>query len=70
MLLASANCIWVFYDSNTEGTNFFIIFLYVLRLYNGHVLYCVSDNPNAYYMLLNSVRFEQLVKIPEVTLCG
>ena len=45
----------IFYKSSTEGTNFQIMCVRFLRLCNVHVLYCV--------------RFE-LVKIPEVTLCG
>ena len=31
-----------FYESNTEGTNFRIMFIYVLRLYNVLVLYCIQ----------------------------
>ena len=55
--------------SNTEWTNFRIIYIFVLRLYNLHVLYCIPGSPNAYYMFFCGVRFE-LVKNPEVTLCG
>ena len=39
-------------ESNTEKTNIRIMFIYVVRLYNVHVLYCISCSPNAYYILL------------------
>ena len=32
----------IFYESKTEGTNFRIMFIHVLRLYNVHVLYCIQ----------------------------
>ena len=43
--------------------------LYVLCLYNVHVLYCIPGSSNAYYILLES-DLNYVVKSPEVTLCG
>ena len=54
-----------FYESDTEGTNFGMMFhKVVLRVYNVHVLYCTPGSP-----YVTCVRFE-LEKGPKVTLCG
>ena len=51
----------IFYENNTEETNFWIIVIYALHnLYNVHVLHCIPGRGSPYICLY--VRFE-LVKL-------
>ena len=51
----------IFYESNTQGTNFRMICLYVLRVYNVHSLYCIPCSPEMTHRGLQDLKQQVII---------